>query len=349
MKDLVHKIRSYSLTLLLVTASVPFWLPTNVNGANMTVRRITVGTSRPSTVTSHTFQFNTITAGNIGSIEFEYCSNTPFVGTACTAPAGLNTLAAILATQSGITGFSVHANTTSNRIVITRASAVAAPQAANFRFNNITNPSTPSTSTFVRVATFASTDGTGARTDDGAVAFSTSGGLGGVGFVPPYLTFCAAVTVALNCSTSSGFNIDLGILASNVTRTATTEFSTATNDPTGYNVYTLGTTLTSGNNVITAMNPASGSALGASQFGMNVMANNNPAVGQNPSGVGTGVSLAGYNTPNVFRFLNGAAIVASPKSTDFNKFTVSYIVNVPDTQPSGRYSTTITYLAVAAF
>jgi hypothetical protein len=107
--------------------------------------------------------------------------------------------------------------------------------------------------------------------------------------------------------------------------------------------------MTSGNNVIPAVNPTGTSKVGVSQFGLNLRANSNPAIGADPQGVGTGVPVAGYNTPNQFKFVNGGNIASSNLTTEFNKMTASYIVNISSAQPPGIYATTITYLAVGDF
>jgi hypothetical protein len=143
--------------------------------------------------------------------------------------------------------------------------------------------------------------------------------------------------------------LNLGILSNTATKYGTSQFSTGTNSPTGYNIYALGTTMTSGNNVIPAINPANSSRPGSSQFGLNLRANTNPSVGQDPQGAGTGVPLVGYSTPNVFSFHNGDNIAGSSLSTDFSKMTVSYVANISSAQPPGVYSTTITYLGVGNF
>jgi hypothetical protein len=81
---------------------------------------------------------------------------------------------------------------------------------------------------------------------------------------------------------------------------------------------------------------------------MNLRVNTSPAVGSNPSGVGTGVISPSFSVPNSY-FFNNQVVASSVKSTDFNVFTVSYIVNISGDQQPGIYTTTLTYVAVAAF
>ena len=348
MQRVIHTTRLLTMALLLTAVPVAF-MPHSASSMSLYTKTVVVGTSVPSAVTNHAYSYNAPSSASIGSIEYEYCTNSPFPGTACTVPAGLDVTSANIASQSGITGFSVHGNTTPNRLVITRVASVVGPAFVQHNFTNITNPSLVSASIYVRISTFASTDGTGARTDEGGLVFSTSGGIGALGFVPPYMTFCVGITVALNCSSANGFFIDIGQLATNQTKTANTQFAVATNDPEGYNIYTLGTTMTSGTNIINPLSSPQPSSAGASQFGINLTDNSSPDIGQSIVGSGSGVPAFGYGSPNQFRYVNGGLIASTIDSTDFNRYTVSYIVNINDSQPAGRYNTTITYLAVASF
>lgn len=348
MKRLLKK--SQLLIMALLFTAVPVVLQVNsANAGSLYTKTITPGSSAPSAVTNHNYSFNVPSTASVGSMEFEYCTNNPFAGTPCTAPASIDVTSAIIASQLGIIGFSVHANTTSNRLVITRAPSVVGPVFVQYNFTNITNPSDLSTSIYVRIASFASSDGTGVRTDEGGVVFSTSGGLGATGFVPPYMTFCVGVSVVLNCSSTSGSFIDVGQLSPTQTKVTTTQFSVATNDPDGYTVYTLGTTMTSGTNIITPIGVPQASSQGSSQFGINLRDNSSPDVGADKVGAGSGNPFANYNSANLFKYLNGDPIAGGIDSTDFNRYTVSYIINISESQPAGRYNTTITYLSLASF
>lgn len=333
---------------LLLGVAPAYLLLQQVSAADLAQRSVTVQTSRPSAVAEHTFRFSTQTSATIGSFEFEYCANNPFVGTACTAPAGLDVSSTNLSSEVGITGFSVHSATTSNRIILTRTPSFEAPQSAAYLMSNITNPSTQSATVYVRISTFGSDDATGPRVDSGSVVFSTSGSLQTVGFVPPYITFCTGVTVSGDCSSITGTSLSLGELSSSTARHATSQMAAATNDPSGYSISLSGLTMTSGNNVIPGLANPTASIPGTSQFGVNLRANTSPPVGSNRSGVGTGTPAPDFNIANRFVFKNGL-MVSSPLSSDFNVFTVSYIVNISGSQPPGIYVSTITYIATAAF
>lgn len=317
--------------------------------ADLVNRSVTVSSSFPSEVVNHSFSLTTSTASNIGSIQFEYCSNSPLFVDPCVAPAGLNVATAGIFTQTGITGFSVSGASNANNLIITKAPVAELPVASTYVFSNITNPSTPNQVVYVRIATFDNINATGATIDTGAVVFVVDDRFDISAFVPPYMTFCVAVTVAINCSSVSGFLGDFGEFSENTTSTTTTQFAVATNDPVGYNTFLNGQTMTSGTNIIPGLGAQSSSITSTSQFGINLRQNNSPSVGSNVEGIGTGIPTPNYNASNQFRFVDGDRIAGSNLSTDFNRYTISYIVNVSENQPPGVYATTITYTSIANF
>lgn len=339
----------YMQVLLLATPIVLGTMPF-VSAAELTTRSIAISTSQAGAPAQHTFSFTIPTTSTIGSIAFEYCTNSPLEYVPCVAPAGLDYTSATLQSEAGNTGFSISApDTTANRVVITRAPSAGTAGISTYVFDSIINPSTSGETSYVRIATYPTTDGTGSFSDRGTVAMSTAEIFEVSAYVPPFLTFCVGVYVTLNCNSVTGNRVDVGEFQTNLTSTATMQFSGATNDPTGFTTYLTGFTMTSGNNVISALGSNSGSLPGTSQFGLNVRSNTIPTAGLDPIGVGTSVATAGYDTPNSFRFVNGEAITSSPISTDFRIFTVTYIVNIGPGQAPGIYATTMTYTAVASF
>ncbi|HYF97281.1 MAG TPA: hypothetical protein VD947_04585 [Patescibacteria group bacterium] len=319
-----------------------------VSGAELLNRSITMNSVTPSTTASHQFQFDIQSSATLGSIAFQYCE-APLVTDPCIAPSGIDVSSATMAGQSGETGFSIHPNTVSNRIVISRAALASSPGMVAYSFDSILNPDTANHTTYVRISTYTATDGTGGVEDNGAVAFSLTPALGVNVYVPPYLVFCVGVTVSLQCQSANGLSINLGTLSASQTSVATTQFAGATNDSTGYSVSAIGTTMTSGNNEITRLSNSTGSIVGTRQFGLNLRANSNPATGNEPDGIGTALPTPPYNSPNAFKFTSGEVISSSPTATDYNRMTVTYIVNIAPDQAPGIYSTTLTYVAVASF
>jgi hypothetical protein len=344
-------LQAVQLITVLVLTGVPnlFWEGQSF-ALQFSDRSVTLSTATPSAVAAHAFQFTPALTAAVGSIVFEYCTNSPLFDISCVPPAGLSLSAASLDQQTGNTGFVIdNLDTTATRLVISRVPTAAATVPSSYTFANVTNPSANNQTTYVRISTYASTQGSGSYIDSGGVAFSTTTNFAVGAFVPPFLDLCVGITVAPDCAQASGDSLDLGVLDSQATRFATSQFAASTNDSAGYAAYVLGTTMTAGNNVITPAGSPSASRTGTSEFGVNLHKNTNPSVGLDPSGSGSAAPAGGYNISDLFSFVPGSQIAGSTVSTDYNRMTVSYIANVPPGQPPGIYSTTLTYLASAQF
>ena len=348
------KIRFHKIIILLqvaVLAAPVFLHPFEIaHAAELSSRSVSLSSSTIGASAQHRFNFTVPSTQVIGSVMFEYCTNSPFLFVPCVPPAGLDLSSMFLSAQSGNTGFAISVpDSTANKIVITRPPLAGNVTASSYSFNNIINPSTVNQTTYVRVATYISTDATGVPNDYGAVAFATTQNFQVNLYVPPFLIFCVGLSVTINCNSATGTHIDVGELQRTLTTTATMQFSGATNDGTGYTTYLNGLTMTSGNNIITPLAGGGASVVGTSQFGLNLRANSSPTVGQEPIGAGASAPSLGYGNPNVFRFGDGEVLTNSPTSTDFKLFTASFIVNIPAGQNPGVYATTMTYTAIASF
>ncbi len=335
-----------AMAILLITVVSPFAVSATV----VENRFVQLETARPSDSGIHRIGF-TITdfSTDIGSIWFEYCQNDPIIGAACVPPTGFDASAVTLLSQSGETGFSIHANSDANNIILTRTATTPTQSDLVYELDDIINPSYTGTF-YTRIRTHQSEDATGSYIQAGGVALSTAPEIDLETEVPPYLTFCSGVTITgLDCSTANNFFIDLGEFSEFSTTTASSQMLAATNAANGYTIRANGTTLTSGNNVIAALPVQNSSQIGVSQFGMNLRNNTSPDVGANPVGPGTASPRSNYNTVDQFRFVNNDAVAASPVATDTRKFTASYITNISSDQAPGVYATTISYIALANF
>ena len=337
------------LALVLVGTLCLTWLGQS-SALTLNDRSVTVSTAVPSAVASHTFQMTFNSTAPIGSIVFEYCANSPLLDITCIPPAGLSLSGAVLAQQTGNTGFIIDTiDSTATQLIISRPVAAEVETPSSYTFTNIINPSANNQTTYVRITTYNSTEGTGSYTDNGSVAFATTNNFEVGAYVPPFLNMCVGVTVAADCSQTAGDSLDLGTLSAQATSSATSQYAASTNSDTGCTVYILGTTMTSGNNVIPATDSPEVNQTGTSQFGINLRQNSDPVVGADPTGNGTSTSTSGYGSPNHFSFIPGSQLSSSATSTAYNVMTVSYIVNVNANQSPGVYSTTLTYLAAAQF
>jgi len=371
--------RSLSLlTALLFMGAIAFLLvpPNQVSAAQITSRSLTLqagatdGGSMPGGVVNHVFAFTVGTTASIGSIQFLYCT---LAAGACVTPTGLDTTATSgsgsgIGTQSGATGFTM-VNTTNGAPYLSRtAASITSGTALSYQLTSITNPSTPNETFYVRISTFASTDTTGPATDTGNVAASTATQIVLTGTMPESLVFCTGATVGTtigvpDCSTATPGTVSFNQLFSPTdTATASSQMAASTNAGSGYVITVNGPTLTSGSNTVTAMPATTSGVHGISQFGLNLKLNTTATsttpVGAevSPAANGTnyrGEAITNYNTVDNFRFVPGNTVADSANGgaggSDAQIFTVSYIVNVPGSQPAGTYTTTLTYICTPTF
>ncbi len=321
----------------------------NAYGAQLGDRSLQLSDDSISASANYLLTFHTSTLGEVGSILIQFCSNDAIIGDTCTPPVGFSDGNAALTTQAGMTGFTISSNSTINTLLLTRTSAVAGITGAQYTFTGVINPSVPG-SYYMRVQTFATSDAQGQASDYGGDAFAIANNVEISAEVPPYLIFCTGVTITgLSCDNASGDYIDVGELSSTQASTASSQMLIATNAGNGYSVTVYGTTMSSGNNFIPALNNNDVSRPGVGQFGFNLRANNTPPNGSNPTGPGTGEPTPNYNQANSYRFDNGDTIISNNTSDNLREYTASYLVNVPNTQAPGIYVTTLTYIAVATF
>lgn len=312
-------------------------------------RKIILNNARPGATTEYTVQMTPQDTAAVGSLRVRFCANSPLLDTPCTAPPGLNVSGVVVTTQSGMTGFTVHSSTTTNVLVLTRTPSAPMAIPTQLTLGNIVNPHDVGTF-FARLETFSSTDASGIRNDYGGVALSTTTDVTVSTYVPPYMMFCVGTTIApFDCATAAGSYIDFGELSTAGPKYGSTQLLLSTNAGGGYNIHVLGTTLTSGNNIIPALDNPNTSRPGVSQFGINVRANRTPAIGADVQGPGSGQPAGRYNQPDFFAFASGDMIASSVREDDYRLYTVSVLVNRSANQQPGIYVSTLTFVATATF
>lgn len=330
-------------------------------------RYVLLKSSAPSVSTSYTLGFsffNTSTA--VGSIYIQFCSNSSIINDACNFPSGLNISGAVLSNQTpsgdpNDTGFSILSNSPfPSAIILTRGSTLVPDNnPVTFELDNIVNPSSAG-QYYIRLQTFTSAYGpcsnpplcTGSNPaiDIGGIAYDIVPLLTVQAVVPPYLTFCVATNIPnLNCGSATGSVINFGNFSTSATSSGTSNMLTATNAQGGYAILTSGPSLTSGNNVIPPLSSPALSRNNNNQFGINLTSNTIPQIGGLISGNGAGQVAHNYSLANNYLYNNGDEVAYSSSASDFNKYTVSYIVNINSSQPPGIYVTTISYICVGNF
>lgn len=342
----------------MVIASIAPWQ--SASAAQITSRKVTLGTSQASTSTTHDFTFTLPTSTTVLSADFTYCT-TPS-GT-CTTPSGLTTTTASIASTSNLGSggtWTVGGTPTNGRIQISNASNTGSPTAgATVNFNTITNPSISGSNQntfYVRIATYSAANWTG-QLDAGVVAGSVTNQIQVTANVDETLNFCAFQTGA-TCAAGSGTTVALGTLSSSAATGGTSKLIAGTNAASGYAIQYTGATLTcsacSGSPTIAATGTTGAtSTTGTAQFGINAVSNAGtpgPAQGSNPSG-GSGSASTNYATGNTYSFQASTLtqIASAASSSADTLYTVSYLANIPSNQAAGAYSTTLTFICTATF
>ncbi len=318
-------------------------------GAQLGTRKLQLSNADVGVTADYLLSFDLATAGPLGSIVVQFCSNDPLPNDPCTVPIGFDVSAAVLANQAGETGFIIDPATTANQLILSRTVAGAAIGPVSYHFTGVVNPTNPG-SYYARVQTYATNNASGSASDYGGIAIAILNTIVITAEVPPYLIFCTGITITgLNCANAIGDYIDFGQLPATQASRASSQMLIATNSGSGYNVTVAGTTLASGINAIAALGVADVSRPGVAQFGFNLRANTTPAVGNEPSGPGVAAPTALYNQANLYRFVTGDIVVTNAVPDDLRLFTASYIVNRPLGQAPGIYVSTMTYICLAKF
>jgi hypothetical protein len=145
--------------------------------------------------------------------------------------------------------------------------------------------------------------------------------------------------------------VDLGLLDSSSTKTATATFHVRSYLNSTYAVQTLGSPPTyasgAGQHVLNTLTSPSNSVIGTEQFGINLVANTSPATfGADPSkqpdsSFAKGIASTGYDTLNLYKYVSGDTIAESgnPGWGETN-FTIAYIANSALLTPAGTYTMT---------
>lgn len=337
----------------LIFASLPV---AQVGAAQITARKVTLSSSAPgATNTTYTFNFTPAATTAVKSVNIDICTT---ASGACVlptpgAPTGIVTTgAAVSGSPSGLgTGGSWTGSFgTNGRLRMANASSTGTASAATMAFSGITNPTTANQTFYMRITTYSDAAYTTAI-DTGTVAASTANQIQLSASVDETLTFCTGTSgiTTSSCSGATGTAANLGALTPSTTGTATSQLGAATNAGSGYAITVAGATLTSGSNTIDALTSGGTSTQGTEQFGMNLVANTTPAVGQAADGSGTAAAAAGYATANSFKFTTGDTVASKASADDFRRFTVSYMANVGNATEAGSYTATLTYVCTATF
>ena len=156
----------------------------------------------------------------------------------------------------------------------------------------------------------------------------------------------------------NGGAYDMGILDLGTTGAVTASFTVRNYLSSGYVVVLSGTppSTTTGLNThtLTALTSPTASTPGEEQFGVNLVNNGYPDIGSDPAQVpdstySFGTAVTGYDTANLFKFVDGDTIALSPKSSGQTNYALSIIANVARETPSGEYGGHLSLQVIPTF
>lgn len=324
-------------------------LPVSAASTRLQVRGLMMSSARPGDVTDYILSWLYMSPQPVGSIVLDFCTN-PIPYLQCYTPAGMDISGAALSDQTGETGFSITTHTT-NQIILSRSpGTVTENEHASYTFSGIKNP-TNVNAFAIRIQVYDQPGGAGNKGDFGGVRGSVTNPISIETQVPPMLIFCLAQQVELECTgTNEVYVTKLGELKPDETLTAQSQMAVGTNASGGFAITVDGIPLAAGTNVIDAMASPGLSQQGKNQFGINLVANSVPQIGEDPFGIwNNALPTADYGTPNIFKYQSGDVVASSPNVSLMRKFTVSYVVNTRANLRPGIYATTITFIASGRF
>jgi hypothetical protein len=312
-------------------------------------RSLYMSNVEPGEISSYTISFRYMSPAAIGSVDMLFCVD-PIPYHPCVAPAGLDVSQATLVDQIGETGFSILSQTT-NHIILTRTPSVVTNPSSSYVLGNIANPTDPTKSFSIRLKSHTSTDASGSQIDFGSIKGQVAPAILIETQVPPVLIFCVAEQVAMDCSsTNENYYANMGYLDPESTLVAQSQMAVGTNATAGFAITVNGAPMSSGINTIESLAGPTESLPGNNQFGINLVANTAPEVGQDPENMSANVFLSpDYGTPDMYKYAPGDILAHSTSPSLMRKFTASYIVNTRADLRPGVYTTTVTYVASGRF
>lgn len=182
-----------------VASLLVIMVPILASAAQITERSIELSSSSKA-MESVTYDVNFTAVNSATGFVIEFCSNSPLIGIACTAPTGLD--------ASGATSSDATLGTLSaNKIVGTDTIAAGTN---NITLENIDNPTDAGT-IYARILTYNgggqtshTSEAPGSYVDNGSVALSITDTVGVSGAVLETLTFCAAsVSITDDCANAA--------------------------------------------------------------------------------------------------------------------------------------------------
>jgi len=360
------------------------FIPVLASAAQLTERSIALSSSSKD-ADNVSYEVKFTTSAVAGAFVMEFCSNTPLLGEACTAPTGFDVSAA---TVAGFTHDTTGDNTAANRYT---ATGTISSGANTITFVGVDNP-TDAGALYARIVTY--TDGTDAagyttanpdvvdtHIDDGGVAMYITDSASVSAAVLESMIFCVAkVAPTADCANAAanppvlelGEDVGGGVIALTPTVLSTGSLFTqiSTNAATGA-IVNLKSSATDCGGLLRAGAPTecdiapagtTGTfAAGAAKFGVKAAAVADPVGATSPSGTFQVKSGGTYNGTD-YRINGVADNSAGVTSTYGDQFLdtagapvnnrnmeLTFAASIANNTPAGRYSADLSLIATGKF
>lgn len=147
---------------------------------------------------------------------------------------------------------------------------------------------------------------------------------------------------------------NLGVLTTEKTATKTTKVKIRSYLSGGYTLHIYGDPPQYQQHKLKTTSAPAESVPGVEQFGINVVKNTSPSLGNNPMQVPSeqtsfGYPSQGYDVPNFFRYISGDEIARSDTESGQTEFTISMVVNISNSTPSGHFTGDFSAVVVPLF
>lgn len=148
--------------------------------------------------------------------------------------------------------------------------------------------------------------------------------------------------------------VNFGVLDPESTATGTANVQVRTYLSSGYNMVIAGSAPKINAHTINTSAFPEESEPGKERFAINLVDNSSPNIGANPEQVpddsfSFGIPTSNYNVPNWFMYQDGATVASSNSSSGQTNYTLSFIANMANNTPAGKYTTDLSVVVVAAF
>ncbi len=357
MQYLIRKLTHIIVIVVFVCTTTPFALP--AQAATITSFQDNLSRLQTSTLADHTIKFVTpsgLAAGNSFTLTFDSDFTMGTFALANVDIATASTCNGSFTDRNLVTGLPPPTGTDikvaqSGQVItiflgdtasITAGHCISIEIGANATFaatgsTQITNPSAAQTASFV-INTSNGDSGT-----LGIPIVATGGDqISVTANVDPVIVFAITdSTIGFGSLTASGARWATGDLLGSGSAVSAHDITASTNASSGYTIYVLGSTLTSGGDTIDAIGgSATASSPGTEQFGIKVSASG-----------GSGTAIAPYASANYAYNATTSQddIATSSVPSLTTTYSITYIANISATTQPGSYGTTLTYTVTGLF